>query len=76
MEQILSCFERSFSKRQFTSLLVVLNVLLASQKKLLSCAEGKSESAFSRFFGVYKWDRKAIEEARRREHWAQVEAYA
>ncbi len=76
MEQILSCVERYFSKRQFTSLLFVLNLLLASQKKLLSCAEGKSESAFSRFFGVYQWDRKAVEAARLQEHWAQVEAYA
>lgn len=76
MEQILSCFERYFSKRQFTSLLFVLNLLLASQKKLLSCTEGKSESAFSRFFGVYQWDRKAVESARLKEHWAQVEAYA
>ena len=60
MEQILSCFEKYFSKRQFTSLVFVLNLLLASQKKLLSSAEGKSESAFSRFFGVYVWDREAV----------------
>lgn len=75
MEQILSCFERYFSKRQFSSLLFVLHLLLASEKKLLSRAEGKSESAFSRFFGIYQWDRKAVEEARRQAHWAQVEAY-
>lgn len=75
MEQILSCFERYFSKRQFSSLLFVLHLLLASEKKLLSRAEGKSESAFSRFFGLYKWDREVVEEARRQAHWAQVEEY-
>jgi hypothetical protein len=75
MEPILSCFERYFSKRQFTSLLFVLNLFLASQKKLLCCAQGKSESAFSRFFGEYAWDRNAVEAARVKEHWAQVAAY-
>ncbi len=75
MEEILSCFERYFSKRQFSSLLFVLHLLLASEKKVLSRAEGKSESAFSRFFGLYKWDRKAVEEARRQAYWSQVEEH-
>jgi SRSO17 transposase len=75
MEQILSCFERYFSKRQFTSLLFILHLLLASERKQLSCAEGKSESAFSRFLGIYKWDPEAVNEARIQEHWAEVEIY-
>jgi len=75
MERILSCFERCFSKRQFTSFLFILHLLLASERKQLSCAEGKSESAFSRFLGIYPWDREAVNEARIREHWDQVEAY-
>lgn len=75
MERILSCFERCFSKRQFTSLLFILNLLLASERKQLSCAEGKSESAFSRFFGKYKWDPEAVNAVRIQEHWDQVVAY-
>jgi len=75
MEKILLCFECYFSMRQFSSLLFVLHLLLASEKKVLSRAEGKSESAFSRFFGVYKWDPKGVEEARRAAHWAQVSQY-
>jgi len=75
MERILSCFERCFSKRQFTSFLFILHLLLASERKQLSCAEGKSESAFSRFLGIYPWDPEAVEEARIQEHWDQVEGY-
>lgn len=75
MDQILSCFEPYFSKRQFSSLLFVVHLLLASEKKQLSRAEGKSESAFSRFFGVYVWDRQTVEAARRQAHWSEVEAY-
>lgn len=75
MERILSCFERCFSKRQFTSFLFILHFLLASERKQLSCAEGKSESAFSRFLGIYPWDPEAVEEARIQEHWDQVEGY-
>ena len=75
MEKLLLCFESYFSKRQFSSLLFVLHLLLASEKKVLSRAEGKSESAFSRFFGVYKWDSKEVEEARREAHWTQVAQY-
>ena len=75
MEKLLLCFEPYFSRRQFSSLLFVLHLLLASEKKVLSRAEGKSESAFSRFFGVYKWDPQAVEAARRQAHWAQVAQY-
>ena len=75
MERILSCFERCFSERQFTSFLLILPLLLASERKHLSCAEGKSQRAFSRFLGLYEWDPKVVNEARIQEHWAQVEAY-
>ena len=75
MERILSCFERCFSKRQFTSFLFILHLLLASERKQLSCAEGNSESAFSRFLGIYPWDPEAVEEARIQEHWDQGEGY-
>lgn len=75
MARILAFLKEGFSARQFSSLLLILDLLLSSEIKTLSCAQGKSESAFSRFLGVYRWDLSIIEEARRQEHWAQVATY-
>jgi hypothetical protein len=75
MARILAFLKEGFSARQFSSLLFILDLLLSSEIKTFSCAQGKSESAFSRFLGVYRWDLPSIEEARKQEHWAQVATY-